>query len=44
MYSSDAFKIDDTNTIQCFIAANGLATLVTATGGRPIATHLPAYF
>lgn len=44
MYTPEAFKIDDAETIQSFIAANSFATLVTVAEGRPLATHLPLIY
>ncbi len=44
MYTPDAFKIDDAETIQSFIAANSFATLVTVADGHPVVSHLPLIY
>jgi transcriptional regulator len=41
MYSPPYNRIEDRKELVAFMAANGFAVLVTATGGAPMASHLP---
>jgi transcriptional regulator len=41
MYTPEAFAVDDVATLHAFIGDHGFATLVTAPGGVPVASHLP---
>lgn len=41
MYNPASFAVTDPDTLRRFIAGHGFATLITAPGGVPFASHLP---